>query len=110
MKECGESAPPSVIDTSVVRRKSSRDLVRAKDVKCSTCVHLHIGELEFYEDYSSAQANTSIQHPCRGEGVEFGSVGISADSMSRKGRTKEIMALMGWNLRGEAEILPPLDE
>lgn len=27
-----------------------------------------------------------------------------------KGRTKEMMALMGWNLRREAKILPPLDE
>ena len=28
----------------------------------------------------------------------------------RKGKTKEMMALMGWNLRREAEILPHLDE
>lgn len=87
-KEFRESAPPSVIDTSVVRRKFSRDLVGVKDVRCSAYVHLHIGELAFYEDYLSAQANASIQHPCRGEGVEFGSVGISDDSMSREGKDK----------------------
>ena len=83
-----EGASPSVAGSSIVRRKPGEYTLEAKDVRSPTHIHLHNGELALHEDYPSVQTNSRIQHPCHGEGDEFGSVGASVDSMPREGKDK----------------------
>lgn len=73
-KECMEGASPSVASSNVVRRKPDGYTLGAKDIRSPTHIHLYNGESTLHKDYPSVQANFRIQHPCHGEGDEFGSV------------------------------------
>ena len=86
--KCVEGASPNVTGSSVTQRKPSGDTLGEKDVRSLTHVHLHNVESSLHEDYPSVQANSRIQHPCRGEGDKFGSVGASTDSMPRERKGK----------------------
>lgn len=73
-KECMEGASPSVASSNVVRRKPDGYTLGAKDIRSPTHIHLYNRESTLHKDYPSVQANFRIQHPCHGEGDEFGSV------------------------------------
>ena len=108
-KKCVEGASPNVAGSSVMQRKPNEDTLGEKDVRSSTHVHLHNGESALHEDYPSVQANSRIQHTCRGEGDEFGSVGASTDSMPRERKGKGDDGIDGMEFEGSRDF-PPSDE
>ena len=108
-KKCVEGASPNVAGSSVMQRKPNGDTLGEKDVRSSTHVHLIMGNQHYMKIIQVFKPTLEFSIHVVAREMNLGVLEHLLTLCPGKGKAKEMMALMGWNLR-EAEIFPPSDE